>query len=294
MKTSLVISTYNKPNYLELCIQSALNQIVAPDEILIADDGSTKETAELIKKYAEQSNNPLIHVWQEDNGFRKCAIMNKAFARCTGEYIIQSDGDIIFDKHFVQDHMNLAEHGYFVCGSRVYLTPEGTQRMFADKSIRPKLKYMQSSHILNSIRLTPLQKYYSLRYGKRIDQLRGCNMFLDQGLRLRNGNHVPLQGLREIPVFDLRRHLQGDLHIHHPDRVYRVLPEPRDPDTGQRTAAVVDIAPLRPGLRLLELQVLDARRSQIRLHRFIIFRGGARPGTLNSPAAAPANWRIIK
>lgn len=176
MKTSLVISTYNKPNYLELCIQSALNQIVAPDEILIADDGSTKETADLIKKYAEQSKNPLIHVWQEDNGFRKCAIMNKAFARCTGEYIIQSDGDIIFDKHFVQDHMNLAEHGYFVCGSRVYLTPEGTERMFADKSIRPKLKYMQSSHILNSIRLTPLQKYYSLRYGKRIDQLRGCNM----------------------------------------------------------------------------------------------------------------------
>ena len=176
MKISLVISTYNKPEYLGLCIQSALNQTVAPDEILIADDGSTKETADLIKKYAELSKYPLIHVWQEDNGFRKCEIMNKAFARCKGEYIIQSDGDIIFDKHFVQDHVHLAEQGYFVCGSRVYLTPEGTQQMFADQSISPKLKYMQSSHIFNSIRLKPLQKYCSLRYGRRIDQLRGCNM----------------------------------------------------------------------------------------------------------------------
>ena len=105
----------------------------------------------------------------------------------------------------------------------------------------------------------------------RPDELCSRNMLLDQGLRLRNGNHVPLQGLREIPVVDLRRDLQDHLYVHHPDRVHRLLPEPRHPDSGQRPAAVMDLAPLRPDLRIPELQVLDAGRSQIRLYGFIIF-----------------------
>ena len=176
MKISLVISTYNKPDYLELCLKSALHQTIAPDEIVIADDGSTHETAELIDSLAKTSKVPIIHVWQEDEGFQVCKIRNKAFARCSGDYIIQSDGDIIFDKHFVEDHKRLAEKGYFVCGSRIYLTPEGTHQMFENQSINPKIKFMQQSHILNSIHIKLLQKLFSLRYGKRIDKLRGCNM----------------------------------------------------------------------------------------------------------------------
>lgn len=39
-KTSLVISTYNWPEALELCLKSSLRQTVAPAEILVADDGS--------------------------------------------------------------------------------------------------------------------------------------------------------------------------------------------------------------------------------------------------------------
>ncbi len=44
MKTSLLISTYNWPEALELVLKSAENQTVPPHEILIADDGSTQET----------------------------------------------------------------------------------------------------------------------------------------------------------------------------------------------------------------------------------------------------------
>lgn len=176
MRTSLVISTYNNPKYLELCLKSALNQTVEPDEIVIADDGSTSETADLIKKFAENTSVKIVHVWHEDDGFRLSQIRNKAFARCSGDYIIQSDGDIIFEKHFVQDHIELAEKGFFVCGSRVYLMPEGTREMFDKQSINPKFRYMQRSHILNSLRIKPLQKFFALRYGKRINKLRGCNM----------------------------------------------------------------------------------------------------------------------
>lgn len=176
MKTSLIISTYNNPRYLELCLKSALLQTVPPDEIIIADDGSTQETADLIRRIAETSKTPIVHVWHEDNGFKLCQIRNKAFARCSGDYIIQSDGDIIFERHFVQDHIRLAERGYFVCGSRVHLSQKYTQKLFDKKKIHPHLWRMKLGYMLNAIRIKPLQKILALRYGKKIDKLRGCNM----------------------------------------------------------------------------------------------------------------------
>ena len=51
IKASLLISTYNWPQALDLTLKSVLQQAVMPFEILIADDGSTKETEDIIKKY---------------------------------------------------------------------------------------------------------------------------------------------------------------------------------------------------------------------------------------------------
>ncbi len=59
-KTSLLISTYNWPRALELCLKSVFYQIHMPDEILIADDGSTKDTKELIGSYRPLINVPIM------------------------------------------------------------------------------------------------------------------------------------------------------------------------------------------------------------------------------------------
>ena len=48
MKTSLIIATYNWPKALELVLLSVLKQSHLPDEIIIADDGSTDATKEMI------------------------------------------------------------------------------------------------------------------------------------------------------------------------------------------------------------------------------------------------------
>ena len=50
MNSALVISTYNWPEALELVLKSVRTQIVYPDEVIIADDGSTDETKKLINK----------------------------------------------------------------------------------------------------------------------------------------------------------------------------------------------------------------------------------------------------
>ena len=47
-------------------------------EIVIADDGTREETRQLIERFARATDRPIQHIWQEDDGFQKCRILNKA------------------------------------------------------------------------------------------------------------------------------------------------------------------------------------------------------------------------
>src|SRR5690554_2052679 len=107
MKPSLLISIYNWPEALELVLMSVENQSVGPRELLIADDGSSEKTKQLIDAFAKKSQIPIKHFWHEDKGFRKSKILNKAVAGSTSDYIIQTDGDCIMHKDFVKDHLQM-------------------------------------------------------------------------------------------------------------------------------------------------------------------------------------------
>ncbi|MEO1885752.1 MAG: glycosyltransferase, partial [Methyloprofundus sp.] len=70
MNCSLIITTYNWPEALNLVLLTAVNQSVQPNEIIIADDGSTEDTEFLINKFSNETLVPIVHSWQDDNGFR--------------------------------------------------------------------------------------------------------------------------------------------------------------------------------------------------------------------------------
>ena len=126
LKTSLIISTYNRPNALALVLFSVLRQTELPDEVIIADDGSTSATTDLVRNFASVFPVPLRHVWQEDSGFRLAEIRNKAIAESSGNYIIMTDGDIVLEKHFVEDHQNFSENRKYIQGKRAALMQNGT------------------------------------------------------------------------------------------------------------------------------------------------------------------------
>ena len=84
---ALVISTYNSPAYLSLCLRSVAAQTVLPDEIVIADDGSGDETARVVAGFKREMEGlaEVKHIWHPDEGFRKTIILNKAIAAASGE-----------------------------------------------------------------------------------------------------------------------------------------------------------------------------------------------------------------
>ena len=87
----------------------------------MADDGSGDETAEVIRSARRSTGLEIEHVLQDDRGFRKCRILNKAIARARGEYLIFTDGDCIPQPEFVSRHLDLAEPRRFLSGGLLRL-----------------------------------------------------------------------------------------------------------------------------------------------------------------------------
>ncbi|WP_372753288.1 glycosyltransferase family 2 protein [Mariniflexile sp.] len=116
MLTSVILSTYNQPEWLEKVLWGYEQQTVTDFEIIIADDGSKDETKQLVMQFKKSSILPITHVWQEDEGFQKNKILNKAILTAKGDYLIFSDGDCIPRKDFVETHISLKEDNSFLSG----------------------------------------------------------------------------------------------------------------------------------------------------------------------------------
>jgi glycosyltransferase involved in cell wall biosynthesis len=192
---SLLISTYNWEQALILCLRSISRQTVMPNEILIADDGSGKDTAVLIEKFRREINVPIIHVWQEDKGFRKTLILNKAIALAHGDYIIEIDGDVIANRHFIQDHIEMMRPGYYICGSRAKLPLTLTHQLLKEKRIDVSLSEVKTNFIYNSIRSKILRHLLAKFYGTDIMHMRSCNFaFWKKDIIAVNGYNEDIQG----------------------------------------------------------------------------------------------------
>jgi len=116
MKVSVIASTYNAEEWLEKVIWGFSVQTETDFELIIADDGSKAKTKELLDSLRDKIKIPLIHVWQEDNGFQKSQILNKAITASSANYLIFTDGDCIPRNDFVQTHLKYREKGFFLSG----------------------------------------------------------------------------------------------------------------------------------------------------------------------------------
>lgn len=175
---SLIISTYNWPEALELTLKSVLRQSILPMEVIIADDGSTLATKSLIDRYRPSFPVNLIHIWQEDRGFRLAGIRNKAFAASLGVYLIQIDGDIILHPKFIEDHLHFATPNYLLQGSRVMLGKNRSESLLTKKEIHISMLQSDIKRRENGIRFLPLANYLAPKYRNRypVYFARGANM----------------------------------------------------------------------------------------------------------------------
>jgi len=129
---SVIISTYNSVAWLQKTLWSYEQQIFRDFEIIIADDGSEKETEQFINEYKKTSDKSIAHIWHEDDGFQKSAILNKAILSCNADYIVMSDGDCIAREDFLQIHYERREAGFFLSGGYYKLPLDISEKITKD------------------------------------------------------------------------------------------------------------------------------------------------------------------
>lgn len=191
---SLLISTYNWFEALELVFKSVLLQTVKVAEILIADDGSDERTKSIIESFKRNTTIPVKHFWHEDKGFRKTIIMNEALANSNCDYIIQIDGDIILHPNFVADHISEAKEGFYIKGSRSMLSVNRTNQILSTKNINihPLTEGVGSK--INASRI-PMLSFLFRGDKHRSNNLRGCNFsFWKKDFIAVNGYNNDLEG----------------------------------------------------------------------------------------------------
>lgn len=133
MKATLIIAIYNKFEYLSLVLTALAKQSVTDFEVILADDGSNEDTTAKIEKFVKDLPFPVMHLWQEDKGFRKNRMLNRAITASETEYLIFIDGDCIPHSRFVEEHFRYAEPGCCLTGRRVNLSEKFTAGLTVEK-----------------------------------------------------------------------------------------------------------------------------------------------------------------
>ena len=122
-RLEVILSVYRAERELREVLEGYLRQVETDFSIVLADDGSGPGVERIASEFADRGLR-IRHMWQEDRGFRKCRILNRAVATSSADYLLLSDGDCIPSRHFVRDHLEWAEPGRYVCGRRVMLGEE--------------------------------------------------------------------------------------------------------------------------------------------------------------------------
>jgi len=92
-KITVLMSVYNGEEYLKKAIESILNQTFVDFEFLIIDDGSTDETAKILKGYKNKDKRIKIVTNKKNIGLTKS--LNKGLKLARGKYIARMDADDI-------------------------------------------------------------------------------------------------------------------------------------------------------------------------------------------------------
>lgn len=152
---SVIISTYNAVDWLRKTLWGYSVQTTKDFEIIIADDGSGPETKTLIVTLAQEYSFPIKHVWQEDDGFQKSKILNKAIQACTADYILMTDGDCIPKNDFIQQHLTYREPNYFLSGGYFKLPLDISQAITEDDVLNQRcfdIKWLKSKGLKGSFK----------------------------------------------------------------------------------------------------------------------------------------------
>jgi GT2 family glycosyltransferase len=130
---SVIVTTYNREDALDAALRALAGQSDRNFEIVVADDGSRPETAEVVENWRSRLSLPVKHVRHEHRGFRGGEIRNRGIRASSGDICVFLDGDCLAGANFVAAHRRLYDPGWFATGNRILLSRELTEAVLSKK-----------------------------------------------------------------------------------------------------------------------------------------------------------------
>ena len=112
---TIIVTVYNKQNYIRKCLLSILNQGYKNINVLVIDDGSTDDSAEVIKSICNHDTR-FNYYYQENRGVSSAR--NYGLNKAKGKYVLFIDGDDFVDSDYVETFLKYKDFDLLVGGYR--------------------------------------------------------------------------------------------------------------------------------------------------------------------------------
>lgn len=155
IKTSLIITVYNRVHLLRKALISLRNQTMLPDEIILSDDGSDEDIPANIRDITASFNIPVKFISQSKKGFRLAKCRNNGVLQAEGDLLIFLDQDLLHTKDFIKTFIDKNRKGTFITSYPIRLT-EKQSRFITEK----KIIAGEYSSVITTKQLNKIKKQY--------------------------------------------------------------------------------------------------------------------------------------
>lgn len=198
MRFSIVVPIYNKEKYLKQCVESLVNQDFDDYEIILVDDGSTDDSANICDKMLKLCNK--IKVFHKKN---TGLVNTRKFgaSKAVGDYIVSVDSDdfvtndflTVLNNSIIQSHSDCICFGYVEVNENGEFIKKQYNRTDSGCYEQQKLELLRKNWLYDS------QKKY-INYGQLIYGV--CLKAVKRDCYIKSQNAVPdYIGVGEDTVF---------------------------------------------------------------------------------------------
>lgn len=197
-KVSIIIPVYNTEKYLSSCLDTVLNQTYQNTEIILVDDGSTDNSAQIINQYAKKD--PRIRTIHQKNSGQSAA-RNAGLKKATGDFIGFIDSDDTVSKTFIKElldpYLQDSNISLSVCGLRYHwLKTNTTKDVFLNPLRKRKKHESKTNYILYLLTIdgrlySAFNKLYHRKFLK--------NIRFDQNINFAEDTKFVLDYLKNTP-----------------------------------------------------------------------------------------------
>ena len=176
---SVVVSTYQRPGHLRRCLQSLAAQqgVTSKFEVIVVDDGSQDETADVVAQFRRDSGLAVKFSTHPHEGFQLARCRNSGIRTSTAPYLLFTDGDCIFPPDHLRRHLDARRPGLVRAGDCIRLDQATSERVDAASIRTGEFLAWVEPALRKSLRRIHLKSlgYQLLRHANR-PKLVGWNM----------------------------------------------------------------------------------------------------------------------